>query len=325
MRDAKVVLIHNMPDRGLNVILGHNPEGFETLPVHVDIPEADVARAVEDADFLFMARARLSESVLRAATKVRLVQLTSAGYDGFNVALMRELGIPCANNGGANSWAVSDHTLLLILSVYRRLSEVTSSIRQGAWAGGIGIDETFELAGKVVGIIGLGNIGRRVARRLQGFEATVQYNDICPLPPDRERDMNVSRVELDELLATSDIVTCHVPLTNQTCHMVSEDHLAMMKPTAILVNTSRGPVVDEPALIDALQKGTIAGAGLDVFEREPVDPANPLLGMENVVATPHIAGATWESWYRRSEFGYRNMKRVWDGQPPLAVVDTETT
>ena len=98
----------------------------------------------------------------------------------------------------------------------------------------------------------------------------------------------------------------------------------MMKPTAVFVNTSRGPVVDESALIKALQKGTIAGAGIDVFEQEPVDPENPLLEMQNVVATPHIAGATWESWYRRSEFAYQNMKRVWEGEAPLAVVDAKT-
>ena len=178
MTDAKVALIHDLSDRVLEVFLDCAEEGFTTIPLHVRTPESEMTLAVADVDFLFMARARLPESVLRAARKVRLVQLISAGYDGFDVDLMSELGVPCANNGGANSWAVSDHTLLLILSVYRRLMALTSSIREGRWDQGFGRGESFELAGKVVGIIGLGTIGRRVARRVQGFEATVQYNDI---------------------------------------------------------------------------------------------------------------------------------------------------
>jgi len=122
-----------------------------------------------------------------------------------------------------------------------------------------------------------------------------------------------------ELFRTSDILTCHAPLTSQTRHIVNRERLATMKPTAILINTSRGPVVDEPALIEALQQKRIAGAGVDVFEKEPVDPANPLLRLENVVLSPHSAGTTWDTWFRRADFAYKNMKRVWDGQPPQSV------
>jgi phosphoglycerate dehydrogenase-like enzyme len=214
---------------------------------------------------------------------------------------------------------VADHTLLLILSLYRRLLASDQATRKGGWNAPIDGMNTFEMAGKLVGILGFGNIGRKVARRAQGFDATVQYYDRYPLPPERERELKVNRVSLEELFRTSDIITCHAPLTRDTRHVVNREHLAMMKPTAVLINTSRGPVVDEAALLEALQHKRIAGAGLDVFEKEPVDPNNPLLRMENVVVTSHTAGTTWDTWFRRAEFAYQNMKRVWEGEPPQAV------
>ena len=205
------------------------------------------------------------------------------------------------------------------------LTMVSSYLRQGMWDSLIGLGDSMEMADKLVGIIGIGNIGRRVARRVQGFEAQVQYYDAYALSEEQERDLNVRRVGLDELFKTSDIVTCHTPLNDGTFRLVNAERLAMMKPSAIFVNTSRGEVVDEAALIKALQDGTIAGAGLDVFEQEPTDPANPLLAMDNVIATPHIAGATWDSWFRRSEFAYANMKRVWEGGEAQSLIDEGDT
>jgi phosphoglycerate dehydrogenase-like enzyme len=131
--------------------------------------------------------------------------------------------------------------------------------------------------------------------------------------------LNITGVSIDELFRTSDIITCHTPLTPETYHLANEARIALMKPTAVLINTSRGPVVDEAALIEALSEGRIAGAGLDVFETEPVAADNPLLEMENVVVSPHSAGTTWNTWFRRAEFAFRNMKGVWEGQPALAI------
>jgi phosphoglycerate dehydrogenase-like enzyme len=319
MKDASVVFIHGLPQRIVDVILSFNPEGFTTTVLGGKTPEEQQLTIVKDADFIMAYRARLSDRVLRSAAKARLVQILSAGYDNMNLALLRELKIPCANNGGANSWAVADHTLLLMLSLYRRLLASDQATREGGWNAPIDGMNTFEMAGKLVGILGFGNIGRQVARRAQGFDATVQYYDRYPLPPERERELKVKRVSLEELFRTSDIITCHAPLTRDTRHVVNREHLAMMKPTAVLINTSRGPVVDEAALLEALQHKRIAGAGLDVFEKEPVDPNNPLLRMENVVVTSHTAGTTWDTWSRRAAFAYQNMKRVWEGQPPQAV------
>jgi phosphoglycerate dehydrogenase-like enzyme len=176
---------------------------------------------------------------------------------------------------------------------------------------------------KLVGIIGIGNIGLKVARRVQGFGARVQYayhRDTSPLSSADERAAGVVRVPLDELLRTSDIITAHVPRTPQTIGLLNRQALAVLKSGAVLINTSRGDIVDEPALIEALTERRIAGAGLDVFAREPVDPQNPILKLDNVVVTPHVAGTTIDTWSRRLEFAFGNMRRVADGGSALGLV-----
>lgn len=319
MAGAKVAFIHGLTDEIVEVITGHTPEGWTTVVIGRDTPPDRQQELARDADFLMVYAAPLSDDVLRAADKARLVQLLAAGYDRMNLPLMRALEVPCANNGGANSWAVADHALMLMLALYRQQIHTDPATRQGRWSAPITGTNTFEMANKLVGVLGMGNIGRQVARRVQGFDAKVQYYDMYPLPEERERDLDVQRVDLDELFRTSDILTCHTPLTPDTRHIVSRERIALMKPTAVIINTSRGPVVDEAALIEALRQGKIAGAGLDVFEQEPVDPDNPLLRMDNVVVTAHIAGTTWDTWFRRAEFAYQNMRRVWNGEPPLAI------
>ena len=319
MTDARVVFIHGLPQRIVEAIISFNPAGFTTTVVDGKSAEDQQVEAVQDADFIMAFRAKLTERILRSAKKARLVQILSAGYDSINLKLLRELGIPCANNGGANSRAVADHAVLAMLSLYRRLMAADRAVREGRWSAAIDGMNTFEMANKVVGVLGFGNIGQKVARRVQAFDAIVQYYDKFPLPRTREKALKVKRVSLDNLFRTSDIITFHAPLTNETRHVVNREHLAMMKPTAVIINTSRGPVVDEAALFEALQQKRIAGAGLDVFEKEPVDPGNPLLKLENVVASPHSAGTTWDTWFRRADFAYQNMKRVWDGKAPQAV------
>ncbi len=319
MQGAKVVFLHGLRPEIVDVITQYTPDGWTTELATAATPIDEQKAMVEDADFLLVYGARLHDDVLRAAENARLVQLLAAGYDSMNLPLMAALEVPCANNGGANSWAVADHALLLMLALYKQLMPVEPATREGRWNAPITGSNTFEMAGKLVGVLGIGNIGRQVARRVLGFDAQVQYYDPYPLDEERERELDVRRVSLDELFRTSDIVTCHAPLTPQTRHIVNRERLAMMKPTAVLINTARGPVVDEAALIEALQNGVIAGAGLDVFEQEPVDPDNPLLRMDNIVVTPHMAGTTWNTWFRRAQFGYENMQRVWNGEAPQSI------
>ena len=319
MANPKVVFITGLPERIVEVVVGYNPDSWTTQVVYGDTPLEEQKRAVSDADFIMVYRAHLYDDVLRSAEKARVIQTLAAGYDNMNLRLMRELEVPCCNNGGANSHAVADHAVLLMLTLYKQLMAADKSTREGRWSQPIDGFNTFEMADKLVGVLGLGNIGRQVARRVQGFDAQVQYFDLFPQTPERERELNVTRVSLEELFSTSDIITCHTPLTPDTRHIVSRELIASMKPTAVLINTSRGPVVDERALIDVLSEGRIAGAGLDVFENEPIGPDNPLLTMDNVVVTPHSAGTTWNTWFRRAEFAYQNMKGIWDGDPPMAV------
>ena len=319
MAEARVVFLQELPQPIVDVVVSHNPDGFTTGLLDGGSSVEEQKAAVSDADFILHFDTPLRDEVLRAASKSKLVQLMSAGYDSMNLPLMAELGIHCANNGGANSWAVSDHTLMLMLALNKKLALGDRSVRDGSWNDSVGGLNTYEMADKLVGLVGIGNIGRQVAKRLQGFDARVQYYDPYPLTPERERELDVTGVELDELFRTSDIVSLHTPLTPETRGLVSRERLAMMKPTALLINTARGPVVDEAALIEALRTGKIAGAGLDVFEQEPIEPDNPLLSMDNVALTPHIAGITWDTWSRRARFAYANMQRVWRGEAPEAV------
>jgi phosphoglycerate dehydrogenase-like enzyme len=257
----------------------------------------------------------------RAAPKMRLVQLLSAGYDRVDVEAARKAGVPVANNGGANAIAVAEHTLMLMLAVLKRLVRFHNDIVVGKWRAGNPVDSAvYELSGKLVGIVGLGNIGKKVARRVQAFDAHVQYFDILRLTENEEDALGVRFVLFDELLRTSDIVSLHVPLDDTTRAIISTRELSIMKPSAIIVNTCRGPVIDEAALHHALSAGRIAAAGLDVMVEEPPAKDHPLFALPNVTFTPHSAGPTWENWTARFRNGFDNILRVAAGRAPKWTV-----
>jgi phosphoglycerate dehydrogenase-like enzyme len=174
--------------------------------------------------------------------------------------------------------------------------------------------------GKTLGIIGLGIIGRKTAKLARAFGMRVQYYDVIRLSEEHAEQIGVRFTLLEELLKTSDIVSLHVPLLADTRHMINAERLKMMKPSAYLINTCRGPVVDEPALVEALTNGTIAGAGLDVFDQEPPPPNNPLFPLPNVVLTAHFAGPTWDTQYSRFRNAFDNCQRVMRGDKPLWII-----
>ena len=320
MTSTKVVFLTGLRPRLIEEVLSYAPSHYQIVVVDRTISEEEKIKQVSDADFLLCYGQDPSDKVLRSLKKCRLVQLLAAGYDRINLGILEELGIPCSNNGGANSWAVADHAVLLMLAVYKQLLASVISTRKDAWSLPITGENTFEMANKKIGILGLGNIGKQVAKRVQGFDATVIYHDIYRMNGDDEKKLDVSYVSLRELFKESDILTCHTPLTGNTKHIVNDQTLSMMKPSSVVINTSRGEVVDERALIRALNAGVVAAAGLDVFEREPVDKENPLLRMDNVIVTPHMAGTTWDTWARRAKFGFENMKRVNHGNLPESIV-----
>jgi phosphoglycerate dehydrogenase-like enzyme len=282
-------------------------------------PDEQVALS-HDADFVILFPGIISEEALRAANKLRLIQLVSAGFDTLDLNLCKQLEIPVANNGGTNSTDVAEHTLTLIFAWYRQLSTMDRNVRSGKWGAIDSGVSTYTIHGKTVGLVGLGNIGRKVAKLLNAFGAKVLYTDALPISGIMERELGVERVTMDELLAQSDVVSVHVPLNQETRGLMGEAQFGKMKPSALLVNTCRGPVVNEAALIKALQNKQIAGAALDVLEKEPPAADNPLFAMENVLLTPHVAGVTRDTWARRGAFIFANLERVWAGEAPQAVI-----
>lgn len=296
------------------------PPGMEL--VVVDPAKSEFYDAAADAEYyLGSPRFGIGNEFFRAAPKLKLVQLTSAGYDRVDLEAARKAKVPVANNGGANSVAVAEHAVMLMLAVLKKLVYHHNNVAAGKWrAADFAAIRTYEVEGKRLGIVGLGNIGKKVARRVQGFDMDVRYYDILRLTGDQEDALGVRFMLFTELLRTSDIVSLHVPLNDVTRRMMSTREFAMMKRTAILINTCRGPVVDEDALHQALISGTIAAAGLDVMVEEPPKPNHPLLSHPNVTLTPHSAGPTWDNWVKAYRNGFDNIERVEAGRAPLWVV-----
>jgi len=316
---AKILFAPRQPEVILDIARSLTPAAFELVVADPGTPEFYQA-AAEAEYYLGLAR-QMGGEFFRAAPNLRLVQLLSAGYDRVDVEAARKAGVPVANNGGANAIAVAEHSLMLMLAVLKRLVRLHNDVVAGKWrTGNLAETRVFELAGKTLGIVGLGNIGKKVARRAAAFDMDVQYYDIARLTEDQEDALGVRFVLLAELLRTSDVVSLHVPLDDTTRSLLGARELATMKPGAILINTCRGPVVDEEALLKALTTGQIAGAGLDVLVEEPPPPHHPLFALPNVTLTPHSAGPTWENWTARFRNGFDNIQRVAAGRRPQWVI-----
>lgn len=281
------------------------PQGFELVT-----PDGDPVERVRDLDFLIAGK--VTRGMIEAARKLRLIQAPGVGYDGIDLEAAAERGIPVAITTCGNPVEVAEYTILAMLAVSRRLIELDRELRRGRWMAWDRRLQSFNLCGKTLGIVGFGRIGSQVAPRAAALGMRVLYADVAPVPSAFEQ------VDLETLLAGSDYVTLHVPLTKSTRLLLDRQRLAQMKQGAILVNTSRGEVVDEAALIEALQDGRLAGAGLDVFQKEPPAPDNPLLAMDNVVLTPHVASGTLDALRAKSVAYAENMRRILAGE---ALVD----
>lgn len=318
----KVLFFCGQSQQVADIFCGMMPEGFEVASQPYRLSDKEKADLVQDVEFLVLHPAEISANVLREAKSLRLIQLLTAGYDKIDLRLTKQLGIPVATNGGANAWSVAEHTIALLLALYKRLVHCDKSVREGTWRKPVSGFNTFEAARKTVGLIGMGNIAKKVARRLKAFETNIIYYDIKPAP-EIEKELGCRKVSLDELLREADIITIHVPLLKETHALIGQRELSLIKPTTVFINTSRGEIVDEKALIAALKEKRIAGAGLDVFGTEPITTDNPLLMLDNVVFSPHTAGHSYEGWFRRSSFAWENIKRVAAGQVPLSLACPE--
>ena len=317
---TKIVLSPRLPAPLVEIARSLLPAGY-ALDV-ADQGTREFLDTLEDAEYLVgFARSSLGSDFYRAAPRMRLVQLISAGYDRLDVEAARKARVPVANNGGANSIAVAEHTLMLMLAVAKKLVWQHNNVVAGKWrVGDFAATRLYELSGKTLGIVGLGNIGKKVARRALAFDMRVQYYDIVRLSEVQEDALGVRFVLFPELLGTSDVVSLHVPLTDRTRGMMSSAEFTMMKPGAVFINTCRGPVVDEAALHRALTAGPLAGAGLDVMLEEPPPADHPLFGLDNVTLTPHMAGPTWDNWRRAFRNAFDNIQRVAAGDKPLWVI-----
>ena len=317
---SNVALVHSVSPQIYNEIAGYTPKGISTINIDLTKSFTSQKSLLKDVEFIMLCGSVLSDEIIEEPDNVRLIQLLSAGWDFLNIPLIKKLNLPVSNNGGANSWAVSDHTIMLILSIYHHLVEVDKGTRAGKWGYPLDGTNVFELSGKKVGLLGLGNIGKQVAKRLMPFETQIQYHDLTRLNKDEEDILSINYVDLETLFSTSDIISIHVPLVDSTYHLVGKNLIDLMKPSSVIVNTSRGSIIDEKYLIETLINKRIAGAGLDVFEQEPIENNNPLLLMENVIVTPHSAGNNWDAWSRRAKFGYSNIQSIVKGGEPRSIV-----
>jgi phosphoglycerate dehydrogenase-like enzyme len=318
----KIVFLYDkksIPDQIIEAAKKQTPVGFELVLCESLMEEEERRSHVAAADYFMLYTVGFNDVEL--AKKAKLMQILSAGYDKLNVPSLKAAGIPLATNGGANAPTVAEHTLLLILSLYRKLPLHHNALKSGKWLGHQEVLGLNELRGKQVGIVGFGKIGQEVARMVNGFLANVVYFDVCRAGYEVEKELGAKRVDLNELLSTSDIITLHTPLTESSRGLINFDSLSSMKHNAVLINTARGPLVIEEDLVKALKNGVIAGAGLDVFEVEPLSDS-PLLLLDNVIVTPHTAGSTIDTWWRRLDFAFENIVRVSRGEEPLFVVDS---
>jgi D-3-phosphoglycerate dehydrogenase len=301
-------------------------EALQALRRHHDVttkeaPPGELPDLIGGFDALIVrSRTKVTRDVLARATDLRVVGRAGTGVDNIDVEAATEAGIPVVNAPGGSAESVAELAVGLMLSLARRIPEADRTTKAGQWEkarlrGG-------ELAGKVLGLVGSGRIGSLVARICQdiGME-TVAYDPY--VEPVAAQERGIWLASLEQVLERADFVSVHASLTEETHHMLSSAQFARMKPTAYLINAARGPIVEESALIEALRSGQIAGAGLDVFEREP--PADsPLLTMENVVLTPHIGAATEEAQRRTGLLVVEQVIKALAGDTPEFVVNPET-
>lgn len=279
-------------------------------------------RAAE-ADFLLAGPKHVTGDAVRASERLRLVQKWGVGVDSIDLQTCEELGIGVAITAGANAHAVAEHAVMMMLAVLRQVPYADRRLRDGSWVFAEMRARCRQLSGRTVGIVGLGNIGQAVARRLTGFDTDVLYYDPVRPGAELELQLGVSYVPMNELLARSDVLTLHCP-GGSNHHLISAAQLAELKPGAILINTARGDLVDTDALVTALARRSLAGAGLDVYEQEPLGSPHPLLGWENVVLTPHTAASVPDNVPRVARHAFGNMLRLLDGEP-LAAADLVVT
>ncbi len=320
---AQIYITRHIPDIGINLLraAGHT----------VDVSQKDGVLTNEELKkelsgkpydaVVTLLTDTINKDIFAAVPTAKIFANYAVGYNNINLNDASEAGVTITNTPGVLNNSVAEYTMALIMAVAKRITEAETFIRSGKYVGWapellLGTD----IKGKTLGILGVGRIGQEVARKAHlGFDMKIMYNDVAPHPEIEKELGALYKASTEEVLREADIVSIHVPLVPETTHLINAERLALMKPSAYLINTSRGPVIDENALVDALRKGVIKGAGLDVFEFEP-KLAHGLAGLSNVVITPHIASATEGTRNEMSQMVAQNILDFLAGETPTHVV-----
>ena len=317
---TKVVLAGQYPAHTYETL----KELLADLPVEltaVDTPEA--YDAMTDAEIMILRIFKAPKAVIERNPNLKMIMRWGAGFDSVDIEAAGQRGILVTNTPGANADAVSELAVLLMLAVGRKVLCHTACLRKGVWSKNDFINSSFTLVNKTVGILGAGNIGRKVAQRVQAFGAKTVYYDPFRLSEDREKAFHLKYMPLEELLPVADVITLHLPLTDDTRHLIDAAAIERMKTGAILVNTARGGLVDDCALFQAVQNGKLLGAGLDGVEREPLQPDDELFTNDNIVVTPHVGGGTADIGEAIMPMLVEDIRLFLSGERPRFVVNRQ--
>lgn len=303
-----VILVSNHYEgKPLEIIESVVPNGF-SLKMLSSANQKELEKEAGQADYLLVSgRLKINREVIKKATNVKMIQRTGVGLDSLSIDEIKKAHIPIYVNKGVNAVSVAEHTILLMLASLRKLPEIDRNTKAGIWKKQIQGTNTYELRGRTVGIIGMGHIGQRVAEMLKAFNVNVIYHDVFTLDEEMSNKLNVKKVTLDNLLSESDIITLHCPLTEENRNMISENTIAKMKDEVVLINTSRGDLINEEDLASALNSGKVMYAGIDVYSEEPMKN-NALLSVDNIIMTPHIGGVTYDSFRSMMKDAMRNIE-----------------
>lgn len=309
----KILLTNHYEGKPAEIIKSAVPDGFE-LEMLESVSQQELEGKVKEADYLLVSgRLKINRTVLGNAQNIKMIQRTGVGLDSIDLEYIRNHDIPFYVNKGVNAQSVAEHTILLMLASLRNLVEINENTKRGIWKKQAQGVCTHELCGKTVGLIGMGAIGRKVAGMLKAFGAKVLYNDVSKMKQEDENALGIKFSTREEIIEKSDIISLHCPLTDDTRHMINDRAVNKMKNGVILINTARGGLIDEAALINGIKNGKIAGAGIDVYEKEPVDNSE-VLNLQNVITTPHIGGVTYDSFYQMMYQAMRNIEMFDKGQ-----------
>ena len=324
MGRAKVFVTRRLFDEAISLIEEYaDVEVYdsEEEPAPYDL----ILEKVRDIDgLLCLLTDKIDARVIEAGERLKVISNYAVGYDNIDVEAATKRGIYVTNTPGVLTETTADLAWAILMAIARRVVEADKYVRAGRWVHAWGPKMMLgsDVHGKTLGIVGLGRIGSAVARRAKGFNMRVIYYDVVRRE-DLEGELGLEYKPLEELLREADYITLHVPLTKDTYHLIGERELNMMKPTAYLINTSRGAVIDQRALYRALKERRIAGAALDVFEKEPIDQDDPLLELDNVVLTPHIGSASVETRKKMAMMAAENLVSVLRGVEPPNLVNPE--